>query len=322
MAQNNSPPLLAVTSPSFSSNPTLVNELARSFPKLRVNREKKELRGQSLLSFLEGSEALLVGRGNDRCFCNGCLSSTDLYCKVWSGFGQYRFRVCKEARHSCWLSVRTNRRSVAELALCFLLGLAHHAFFRYFDLKQGLWIKEGGQELSAKSVGIIGCGNVGSELVKLLLPFGSSILINDIIDKNDFIRAQKERGQKIQWAATKEEIYASCDFISLHTPLSPDTRGMIDARALGQMKSSAFLINTSRGQVIDEGALKRALVQKQIAGAALDVFIEEPLQDEELLKISNLILSPHIGGSAKEAALAMGRAAIAELEKWKEGRGC
>ena len=258
MAQNNSPPLLAVTSPSFSSNPTLVNELARSFPKLRVNREKKELRGQSLLSFLEGSEALLVGREMIDASVMDALAQLICIVKYGVGLDNIDLEYAKKRGIHVGFQSGTNRRSVAELALCFLLGLAHHAFFRYFDLKQGLWIKEGGQELSAKSVGIIGCGNVGSELVKLLLPFGSSILINDIIDKNDFIRAQKERGQKIQWAATKEEIYASCDFISLHTPLSPDTRGMIDARALGQMKSSAFLINTSRGQVIDEGALKRA----------------------------------------------------------------
>ena len=320
MNPNLNPLFVAVTSPSFSSNSILVDELRQSFPHLRLNCEKKELRGQSLLSFLQNSEAAIIGRECIDALVLDSLPQLSCISKYGVGIDNIDLEYSKKRGVYVGFQPGTNRRSVAELVLCFLLGLAHHIFFRYLDLKQGLWLKEGGEELSKKSVGIIGCGNIGSELVKLLLPFQCSIFINDIVDKSEFIAEQKKLGQKIQQLATKEEIYASCDFISLHLPLTQATEGMIDTRALKQMKKSAYLINTSRGRIVDEPALKKALDKGQIAGAALDVFVEEPIQDKDLLKLPNLVLSPHIGGSTEEAVLAMGRAAIAELKKWKEIR--
>ena len=308
--------LLAVTSPSFSSNSILVEELRQRFPELRLNSEKEELRGQALLSFLEKSEAAIIGREIIDAAILDALPRLACIAKYGVGLDNIDLEYAKKRGIYVGFQPGTNRRSVAELALCFLLGLARNVFFSYLNLKQSRWIKDGGQELSRKSVGIIGCGNTGSELVKLLLPLQCSVWIYDIVDKSEFIAAQKKMGQEIQQVSTKEEIYAACDLISLHVPLTELTENLIDARALKQMKSSAYLINTSRGRVIDEQALKQALAEKQIAGAALDVFVEEPLQDKELQNLPNLVLSPHIGGNTEEAVLAMGRAAIAELKKW------
>jgi len=104
------------------------------------------------------------------------------------------------------------------------------------------------------------------------------------------------------------------DIVTIHVPLDATTRGLIDAQALGLMKSDAFLINTARGGIVDEQAVKRALTEERLGGAAFDVFAVEPPVDRELLRLPGFIGTPHIGGGTREAALAMGRAAIQGLE--------
>ena len=111
-----------------------------------------------------------------------------------------------------------------------------------------------------------------------------------------------------------DALLAQSDIVTIHVPLDASTRGLIGARALGLMKPTAFLINTARGGIVDEQALKAALLERRLAGAALDVFAIEPPADPELLRLPNFVGTPHIGGSTDEAVLAMGRAAIAGLD--------
>jgi phosphoglycerate dehydrogenase-like enzyme len=114
------------------------------------------------------------------------------------------------------------------------------------------------------------------------------------------------------------ELLAQSDIVTLHVPLDPTTRHLIGEREIARMKPTAFLINTARGGIVDEGALKAALLRQQLAGAAFDVFTIEPPDDAELLALPIFLGTPHIGASTTEAALAMGRAAIAGLD---EGSG-
>ena len=111
-----------------------------------------------------------------------------------------------------------------------------------------------------------------------------------------------------------DTLLADADIVTLHVPLDGSTRGLIGAREIARMKPSAFLINTARGGIVDEAALKAALVEKRIAGAALDVYAIEPPVDRELLALPSFVGTPHIGGGTEEAVLAMGRAAIAGLD--------
>ena len=188
-----------------------------------------------------------------------------------------------------------------------MLGLCRNVFDSGFKLKGSEWEKNGGHQLSGKTVGIIGCGHIGSDVVRLLLPFGCNVLIRDIIDKSDFCR---EQGAS---EASLSEIIKKSDLISLHVPLTTKTRKMVNESFLQKMKPTAFLINTCRGEVINQEALKAALNQNNIAKAALDVFIEEPPTDEKFLSLPNLMVTPHIGGNAQEAVQAMGLAAIDNL---------
>jgi phosphoglycerate dehydrogenase-like enzyme len=138
--------------------------------------------------------------------------------------------------------------------------------------------------------------------------FGARVLANDIVDRADFFRAHGIE------AATFEALLRDSDIVSLHTPLDQSTRGLVDARALALMKPTAFLVNTARGGIVDEAALKAALMEHRLAGAAADVFEVEPPADAELVQLPNFIGTPHVGGSTDDAVLAMGRAAIGGLE--------
>ena len=200
-----------------------------------------------------------------------------------------------------------NQRSVSELTLCFILGLSRNVFQSAFKLKQALWQKEGGQQLTGKTVGIIGCGYIGSDLIKLLAPFECNLLVNDIIDKSNFCH----NNDAVQ--VDLETLIPESDLITLHVPLTTLTKEMININFLTKMKSNASLINTSRGGVVNQNALKKALKHKIIAGAALDVFAEEPPTDEEFLSLQNLVSTPHIGGNTREAVESMGRSAIEHI---------
>jgi D-3-phosphoglycerate dehydrogenase len=177
-------------------------------------------------------------------------------------------------------------------------------------LKQGQWTKEGGRLLQGKTVGIVGCGNIGKDVVRLLAPFECRVWVQDILDMSKFC---KETGALEKSLA---EVLEGADIISIHVPLTEETRHMINTNTLSLMPPTAFLINTSRGDVVDQAALKEALLKESIAGAALDVFSQEPPEDAELLACPRLIGTPHIGGNALEAVEAMARAAFQHLKEY------
>jgi D-3-phosphoglycerate dehydrogenase len=143
--------------------------------------------------------------------------------------------------------------------------------------------------------------------VRLLAPFGCDLLINDIVDKSNF--CQEQSASQVSLNVLLEQ----SNIISMHVPLTKQTHQMVNANFLQQMKSTGFLINTSRGKVVDQEALKKALTEDDIGGAALDVFEEEPPIDKDFISLPNLMVTPHIGGNSLEGVEAMGRAAIKHL---------
>jgi phosphoglycerate dehydrogenase-like enzyme len=172
----------------------------------------------------------------------------------------------------------------------------------------GGWRHPGGRQLSSACVGIVGCGHIGQQVARLCAAFGARVLAHDIRVYDDFYRAVGVTPVSL------DSLLAQSDIVTIHLPLDASTRGLIGEREFGRMKSSAFLVNTARGGIVDERALKAALVERRLAAAALDVFAIEPPVDQELLMLPNFVGTPHIGGSTEEAVLAMGRAAIAGLD--------
>jgi phosphoglycerate dehydrogenase-like enzyme len=203
-----------------------------------------------------------------------------------------------------------NKRSVAEMDLCFMLALARNLYRASLDLKAGDWNKDGGFQLSGKVVGVIGLGYTGSEIIRLLKPFNCRVLGNDIVDKSALcIELGIEHVEK-------DQLFAESDFVLIHTQLTDLTHHLINAETLSKMKPTAFVINTARGPIVNGEDLKRALIDGTIAGAALDVYEDEPPTDMEFLRLPNLFCTPHIGGNADEAVMAMGMSAINHLKKF------
>ncbi len=197
---------------------------------------------------------------------------------------------------------RANSAAVAELVIGLMLTLARHITVADSTMKAGKWEKKAleGTEIAGKTLGLIGYGRIGKLTAEKALALGMSVLAYD-----PYVTITDPGVQP----ATLEEILRAADYISLHVTITPETKGMIGAAQLAQMKPTAYLINAARGGVVDEAALYEALVAKQIAGAALDVFTEEPPKSETLLKLlalPNLVALPHLGASTVEALARVG----------------
>jgi D-3-phosphoglycerate dehydrogenase len=202
--------------------------------------------------------------------------------------------------------------SVAELVLGFMIALARGIGKGDRGIRNGRWLKSEleGTELSGKVLGVIGYGRIGSAVGKLGGCLGMSALGWDIL------------GPQVVTAPAMytevDDMLEQADFITLHVPLTDETRSMVNARFLAKMKKTAYIINASRGEVVDEDALYDALKNGTIAGAALDVFGSEPYTGR-LRELENVILTPHIGASTEEAQRRSASDLAEQIEHWFEG---
>lgn len=195
-------------------------------------------------------------------------------------------------------AVGANAHSVAEHALALMLALAKDLRNQDAYVRGGGWDKKGygGRELRGGRLGLVGAGAIGRTLAAMAAPLGMDATAFDPYAPDEAF------GPAMTRAASLDELLSSSDVVSLHCPLTEATRGLIGAREIGLMKSTAFLVNTARGEVVDEAALLAALSQGRIAGAGLDSFAAEPPGAENpLWRLPNVIVSPHCGGVTPEA---------------------
>jgi D-3-phosphoglycerate dehydrogenase len=188
--------------------------------------------------------------------------------------------------------------AVAELAIGLMISLARSIPRADAETKRGNWIKKElmGTQLSGKYLGIVGVGNIGRNIGRMAKALRMNLIGNDPYPINrEFIT---ETGMIVTDFNTLLE---SADFITCHVPATPETRHMFNAERFARMKPTTYLVNTSRGEIIDENALYEALKNGKIAGAALDVFEVEPPTNKQLLALPNLVCTPHIGGQTREA---------------------
>lgn len=303
-----------VSTIAFSKNKLLVETLLNHFPDAEVNDSGKRINDGELIDYFADAEAVIVGLERITPELLDKLPKLRIIAKYGVGLDNIDLIACKNRGILVGWSGGINKRSVAEMALGFMIALCRNLFSTSNELKQFIWNKSGGVQLSGKTIGIIGLGNIGKELVLLLKPFGCNILVNDIEDVSEFATANNLQ------CVDKNTLISLSDIVSIHTPLTSETRNMFTIKEFNQMKKSTFIINTARGGIINELDLKIALKEKIIAGAALDVYETEPPSDKELLELPNIICTPHTGGNAAEAVYAMGESAINHLIKFrKEG---
>jgi len=299
---------IAVCSRSFSRNKVLRKELEEKYENVRFNDEGLSLNGESLANFLSDATHAITALEKIDDDLLSKLPELKVISKYGVGLDMIDMQAMEKYNIKLGWTGGVNRRSVSELVISFAIALLRHVPASHREVLTGTWRQHIGGHLSGRTVGIIGCGFVGKDLVKLLQPFECPILVNDIKNYDNFYKQYN-----IQ-AVEKEELLIRSDIVTLHTPLNDSTRNMLTAERLSLMRQDAILINAARGDLLDEEALKRMLISGKLGGAALDVFSIEPPEDKELLELSNFIVTPHIGGSANEAILGMGRAAIEGLD--------
>ena len=302
------PSSVAVASHSFPKNPTLTRELLEKYPGSIFNGTQQPLKRDDLVCFLRGYNKAITGLEtlDEPTFA----ALPDLRVVSKYGVGLDMIDLAAARRHG--VSIRwtpgVNKQSVAELTVAFMIALARNVVPLALEMRGGLWTHGGGRQISSATVGVLGCGNVGQTVARLCRAFGAQVIAHDIRNYEAFYR---EAGVT---PVALDALLSESDFVSVHLPLDGSTQGMIGARELALMKPAAYLINTSRGGIVDELALKRALTDHKLGGAAFDVFSLEPPADTDLLLLPNFVGTPHIGGSSAEAVLAMGRAAIEGLD--------
>ena len=205
-----------------------------------------------------------------------------------------------------------NNNSAAEQAIALMMTVLRNTALADATMKAGKWEKNAltGLELWKKKVGIVGFGRIGQIVAKRISGFEPEILFFDpVLMSSDIPNTKKVNDLK--------EIFSTCDIITIHTPLLPQTKGMITGELLNLMKKEAILINAARGGIVDEDALYSVLKEKIIRGAGFDVFAVEPLPtDSKLLELSNLVMSPHVGASTEEAQFRVGEMAVHQINEF------
>jgi D-3-phosphoglycerate dehydrogenase len=209
----------------------------------------------------------------------------------------------------------SNTRSVAELVLAEVVMLARQLGDRSREVHEGKWRKvaTGCYEIRGKTLGIVGYGHIGTQVGVLAESFGMRVLFFDIATRMSIGNNRS--------VDSLNDLLAQSDFVTLHVPATPQTKNMIGRAELSQMRAGSYLVNASRGQVVDIPALADAIAGKHVAGAAIDVFPEEPSSNDqefrsELRGLPNVILTPHIGGSTEEAQESIGREVALSLSKF------
>jgi D-3-phosphoglycerate dehydrogenase len=305
---------IKVSAVAFSKNSFLVGKLKDNFKNAVVNEVGKRFTVDELVDYFSDAEGVVVGLEKIDASLLDRLPGLKIIAKYGVGLDNIDLEACRERNVKVGWTAGVNKESVAEMALGFMLMLCRNLYITSNQLKAGTWNKSGGWSLRGKTIGIIGMGHIGKQLAEILIPFGCKIIGNDIEEVDLSCLNGKVS------IADKLTLFREADIISIHTPLTKDTFHMINEDAINLMKKSAFIINTARGGIIDEIALKIALLNKRIAGAAIDVYQIEPPTDIELLSIENLICTPHIAGNSYEAVVAMGEAAIHHLIEYSKNK--
>jgi D-3-phosphoglycerate dehydrogenase / 2-oxoglutarate reductase len=277
-----------------------------------LNPVRRRLREKELAEMIEPYEAIIAGTEpiTDTVLRNA--ANLRLIARVGIGLDSVDLGAARSRGIAVTYTPSAPSTAVAELAIGQMLALLRRTFIADREIRSGVWHRRIGRRLGLVTVGVIGVGRIGRLLIHHLKNWSPRILANDL--KTD---AELSLLASCLWT-DKETIYREADIISLHVPLTRQTRGMIGARELSMMKPDAILINTARGELIDEDALAAALRSRPSFSAAIDVFAEEPYHGE-LITLENCILSSHMGSTTRDCRLRMELEAAQEVVRYFKG---
>ena len=233
------------------------------------------------------------------------------------GYDKVDLKAASEAGIAIARTTAANTTAVAEMALTLMLACKRKLKLAQTRTKSGVWVKDVGNEIIGATVGILGYGNIGRRLRRLLTGFDCRVLVYDPYLDEAAVRADGAEPVSI------EELFRLSDAVSIHVPYSKETHHLVDKRLLGLMKPTAVIVNTARGNIIDEDDLYEALKAEQIAGAGIDVFAREPLPvTSPLLTLDNAVLTPHDASQTVESLWNIYKMAVDICADFFAGRQC
>ena len=251
---------------------------------------KSQLDEEKTLEALKGIDASLAGSEpyNERVFA----ANPQLKVVARVGVGYDAVDLVAATRHGVVVATtpNTNQGAVAEHTFAMMLALTKNLVSQHIGTREGRWPRGANIPMRGRTLGIAGLGRIGKAMATRAKAFEMKVIAHDPFPDTAWAKANDVA------LVSLEQLFRESDFLSLHMPALPETMNLVNSKTLALMKPTAYLINTSRGAVIDEAALYEALKAKRIAGAGLDVFAVEPPGDSPLLKLDNVVLTPHAAG--------------------------
>ncbi|HET6837714.1 MAG TPA: D-glycerate dehydrogenase [Gemmatimonadales bacterium] len=297
-------------------------ELSRDFD-ARLNRDDRPLGLEGLQDALRSADAVLC-TVTDKITAD-VLNVEPLRARMLANFGVGFNHIDTSAAKSRGLAVSNTpevlTEATADIAMTLLLMVSRRTGEGERHLRSGAWTgwrptHRLGTQVSRKTLGLVGMGRIARAMARRAHHgFGMRVIFHDPYPPS----ATEAAALGAEPRETLEELLEESDFVSLHCPATPDTRHLMNRERLARMRRSAFLINTARGDIVDEAALVEALADGTIAGAGLDVYEREPAVAPELLKMENVVLLPHLGSATQETRIAMGQRAVENLRLFFTG---
>jgi D-3-phosphoglycerate dehydrogenase len=310
--------VVAVTSRSFCKNGNLVNELKKYYSKVILNETGKTLAAKDLIDFLAKADKAIIGIEDMSSDTLAQVPNLKVISKYGVGLNNIDLEYCKSQNIKLGFIPGVNKQSVAELALTLILISLRKIHTNHTEILNGEWPQEKGLELRGKKVGLLGFGNIGQTLAKLLSIFECEISFFDqrIFTENELLQICVSHSLQISNLKQKnlQDVLSESDIISIHLPLNDDTANIIDSQALESLQPSVVMVNTARGGIVQEEHLAKFLATNPDSFAAFDVFDEEPIKDKTLFNLDNFFGTSHRSSLTHEGINAMGMAAIAGLD--------
>lgn len=280
---------------------------------LVFNPHRRRLRPHDVTGLLQDIDGVIAGTEPYNCetLCNA--DRLRVISRVGIGLDSVDLKHCRDNNIQVTYTPDAPSQAVAELTVANILNLLRNIHESDRSVREGVWNRFMGRLVQEVTIGIIGAGRIGSRVIRLLEPFGPSILAND--------QDAKVHGMslpKTKWCSI-EQLMSESDIVSLHIPMNIENHYFLNRDMISQMKTGAFLINTSRGGIVDTEALTDALAQNHLGGAALDVFEKEPYEGS-LTKFDNVVLTAHIAASARKSRYLMELGAVEDCIRVLNGK--
>jgi D-3-phosphoglycerate dehydrogenase len=280
--------------------------------------EVVEMQGEydedAFISLLKECDALIIGAHQltERAIVSA--PKLKLVCKHGAGLDNIDLELAKKYGLTVTNVPGTNSNAVADLTFALMLDVARKVSYGAATVKQGQWNKIIGTDVCGKTLGLIGFGAIASNVAKRAKGFQMKVLAYD-----PFVKAVPEELSFVELVSF-EQVVAGCDFLSVHVPLNRDTKGLVNQDIMSRMKKGSFIVNTSRGGIVDEAALYDAVASGHIAGAGLDVTEQEPPHRNPLLTLDNVTIVPHIGMYSVEAINAVSQICAENVAAFAAGK--